>query len=151
LTLSGLVPFNRRNALAHTGTGFEDFYNMLDDFFSDSLMPSRNLLRDTFKVDIEDKDTEYIIEAELPGIKREEIGLNIEEENLCITVNRSEDTNTNGRSYIHRERRAASMSRRVRLAGAKLDSIKAKLEDGILVITIPKVIKTPTSLKIDIE
>ena len=149
--MTGLVPFNRRNALARTDTGFEDFYNMLDDFFSDGLIPSRNLLRDTFKLDIEEKDAEYIIEAELLGVRRDEIDLNVEEENLCITVNRSENADASNKNYIHRERRVSSMSRRIRLADAKLDSIKAKLEDGVLMITIPKDIKTPTSLKIDIE
>ena len=148
--MSGFIPFNRKNNnLARAGTGYEDFYNMLDDFFSDGVMPGRNLLRDTFKIDIVEKETEYLVEAELPGTKKEEIDLSIEEENLSINVNRSEETNK-GRNYIHRERRAASMSRRVRLAGAKLDQITAKLEDGVLIITIPKDIKTPSSRKIDI-
>ena len=150
--MAGLIPFNRRNtSLANTGTGFNDFYNMLDDFFSDGMASNRNLLRDTFKIDIEEKETEYIIEAELPGVRKEEIDLNIEEDNLCITVNRSEDVNKDGKNYIHRERRASTMSRRVRLSGAKLDEIKAKLEDGVLNIVIPKDIKASTSRKIDIE
>ena len=148
--MSGFVPFNRKNNnLARVGTGFEDFYNMLDDFFSDGVLQGRNLLRDTFKIDILEKDTEYVVEAELPGFKKEEIDLNIEDENLCITVSRSEDANK-GINYIHRERRAASMNRRVRLAGARLDQITAKLEDGVLVITIPKDIKTISTRKIDI-
>jgi len=150
--MAGLIPFNRRNTnLARTATGFEDFYNMLDDFFTDGMMPNRNLLRDTFKIDIEEKENEYLIEAELPGVRKEEIDLNIEEDNLCITVNRSEDVNKDGKNYIHRERRASTMSRRVRLSGAKLDEIKAKLEDGVLNIVIPKDIKASTSRKIDIE
>jgi len=54
--MAGLIPLNRRNgALARTGmnTGFEDFYNMLDNFFSDGLLSGRSLLRGTFKLDIE--------------------------------------------------------------------------------------------------
>ena len=150
--MSGLIPFNRKNVnLARAGTGFEDFYNMLDDFFSDGALPGRNLLRDTFKIDIVEKETEYLVEAELPGVRKDEIDLNIEEENLSISVNRSEDANKDGRNYIHRERRTASMVRRVRLAGAKLDKISAKLEDGVLTITIPKNIKEASSRKIDIE
>ena len=43
------------------------------------------------------------------------------------------------------------MSRRVRLANAALDKIKAKLEEGILTVTIPKYEKTVSSKKIDIE
>jgi HSP20 family molecular chaperone IbpA len=43
------------------------------------------------------------------------------------------------------------MSRRVRLANAKLDEIKAKLEEGILTVTIPKYEKAASSRKIEIE
>ena len=150
--MSGLVPFNRKHSnLARAGAGFEDFYNMLDDFFSDGLKPGRNLLRDTFKIDIVEQEKEYVVEAELPGVSKDDIELNVEDENLSISVNRTEEINNDGKNYIHRERRASSMIRRVRLANAKLDEITAKLEDGVLSITIPKDIKTATSRKIDIE
>ncbi|NLL49813.1 MAG: Hsp20 family protein, partial [Eubacteriaceae bacterium] len=51
----------------------------------------------------------------------------------------------------HRERRVSSMSRRVRLANANLGETKAKLEEGILTVTIPKDTKVDGSLKIDID
>ena len=137
--------------MARTGTGFEDFYNMIDDFFNDGLMPSRNILRDSFKLDIVEKDGEYLIEAEMPGIKKDEIDLDIDEENLRISVNRVEEASNDGQNYIHRERRASSMSRRVRLSGANLNEITAKLEDGVLTVTIPKEVKTNVSRKIEIE
>jgi HSP20 family protein len=150
--MAGLVPFNRRNSnLTRTGTGFEDFYNMLDDFFSDNLLPDRSLLRDTFKIDIEETDTEYHIEAELPGVKKEEIDLGIEDDNLSIIVNRTETGNKDGKTYIHRERRSSSMGRRIRLANAKLSEVTAKLEEGVLTITIPKDEQAVSSRKIDIE
>jgi HSP20 family protein len=151
--MAGLVPFNRRSGLARAGTstGFEDFYNMLDDFFSDNLLPSRNLLKDTFKIDIEETDSEYRIEAELPGVKKEEIDLGIEDDNLSIIVNRTETSNEDGKNYIHRERRSSSMGRRVRLANAKLGDVRAKLEEGVLTVTIPKEEKAASSRKIDIE
>jgi HSP20 family protein len=150
--MAGLIPFNRKNnSLARTDTGFEDFYNMLDDFFNDSWLPGRSLMRDTFKIDIEETDKEYQIEAELPGVKKEELDLGIEGDNISITVNRSEEVNKDEKNYIHRERRSATMSRRVRLANAKLDEAKAKLEDGVLTITIPKDEQAINSRKINIE
>jgi HSP20 family protein len=150
--MAGLIPFNRRNAeLARTGTGFEDFYNMLDDFFSDNWLSGRNLSKDTFKIDISEADDGYHIEAELPGVKKEEISLGIEDENLLISVNRAEETNDEGKNFIHRERRTSSMSRRIRLAGADPDSITAKLEDGVLNITIPKSEPVNTTRTIEIE
>jgi HSP20 family protein len=150
--MAGLIPFNRKNnSLARTNTGFEDFYNMLDAFFNDSWIPGRSLARDTFKIDIEETDSEYRIDAELPGVKKEELELGIDGDNLCISVNHSEEVNKNEKNYIHRERRSSSMSRSIRLANAKLDEAKAKLEDGVLTVTIPKDEKATNLRKIDIE
>lgn len=150
--MAGLIPFNRRsNELMRTGAGFNDFYNMLDDFFSDGLMPSRNLLRDTFKLDIVEKDNAFLVEAEMPGIKKDEIDLNIDNDTLCITVNRTEESEDEGKNYIHKERRVSSMSRRIRLADTKLDEITAKLDDGVLTVTIPKETKAEKTRKIDIK
>ncbi len=108
-------------------------------------------MRDTFKIDIQETDSEYRIEAELPGVKKDEIDLGVEGDNLCILVNRNEEVNKDDKNYIHRERRVSSMSRRVRLANANLGETKAKLEEGILTITIPKDTKVDGSLKIDID
>ena len=150
--MAGLVPINRlNNNLTWTGTGFGNIYNMLDDFFNGGFRPNRNLLKDTFKIDIEEKDNEYLIAAEMPGIKKEEIELNVDNKDLCISVNRSEEVNNDNKSFIHRERRVSSMSRRVRLADAKLEDVEAKLEDGVLVVSVPKEIKTSASRKINIE
>ena len=152
--MAGLIPFNWRNSnLPRTGanTGFENFYNMLDDFFSDGMAPSRSLLRDTFKIDIEETEKEYLISAELPGIKKEEVDLGIDGDSLCISVNRTEEVNNESKNFIHRERRASSMSRRVRLAGVNLNDIKAKLEDGVLAVTVPKEEQTESIRKINID
>jgi len=150
--MAGLVPFNRKNTnLSRAGTGFDDFYDMLDDFFTGSQIPGRSLTRDTFKIDIVEKDNDYLLEAELPGVKKEEINIDVEDDILNISINRSEESVKNGKNYIHRERRVSAMSRRVRLSGADLDNIKAKLEDGVLFITIPKDVKTSASRKIAIE
>ncbi len=150
--MAGLIPFNRKNSsLAPANSGINDFYNMLDDFFNDSWMPDRSLMRDTFKIDIQEKDTEYLVEAELPGVKKEEIDLNIDNENLCISVKRSEEINKDGKNYIHRERREGCMSRRIHLAGGKMENIKARLNDGVLSITVPKNEVLEEKRKIEIE
>ena len=149
--MAGLIPFNRANTnLARTGTGFEQFYNMLDDFFNDGFTPSRSLLKDTFKIDIQDREGEYLVESEMPGINRDEIELSVDNEMLCISVNRTKDESKEEKSYVHRERRVSSMSRRVRLAGVRPDDISAKLENGILSIVIPKEEKADGLRRIDI-
>lgn len=149
--MAGLVPFNR-NRLGVRASGFEDFYNMLDDFFNDTWpSPRRNLLRDTFKVDIRENEQEYCIEADLPGVKKEELKLEINEGRLSIAVEREESKENEDQNYIHRERRYSSMQRSIYLAEAAAEDIKAKLEDGVLNIVIPKLKKKDSSLKINID
>lgn len=149
--MSGLIPFNRKNMnIANTGRIFEDFHSMLDDFFNES-WSGRSLLGDTFKIDIKEQSNEYLVEAELPGITKDEIDLNIENDTLCISVNRIEENKSEDKNYIHRERRASSMSRCIRLANAVAADIKATLKDGVLAVTVPKDVTSSTAHKIQIE
>lgn len=150
--MAGLVPFNRRDR-GLTRTGFGDFYGMLDDFFSDDfMMPRRSLVRDTFKLDVQDKDKEYLIEAELPGVKKEEVTLEIHDGQLMIGIQREEKVDEENKNYIHKERRYCSMNRSVYLADADSNNIKAKLDNGVLEITVPKLEKSVSQKnKIEIE
>ena len=143
--VAGMVPFNRRGGnLANSG--FEDFYYLLDDFFT-----PRSLDRSTFKIDVEDEGNQYVIAAELPGVKKEEIGLDLNDGRLTISVNHEENVEEKQKNYLHRERRATSMSRAILLADADINEIKAKLDNGILTVTVQKQDKQITSKKIEIN
>jgi HSP20 family protein len=124
---------------------------MLDDFFNDTWSPRRSLMYDTFKLDVQENDKEYCIEAELPGVKKEEINLELNEGRLTISINREESIDEEKKNYIHKERRFSSMQRSIYLADAKGDGVKAKLEEGVLNITVPKQEKLDSTVKINIE
>lgn len=147
--MANLVPFNRNRSNLRT-TGFDDFYNMLDNFFEDSYNPLRSLSRDTFKVDVQESDKEYTIEAELPGVSKDEVAIEMNDERLSIAIEHKEEVKEDKKNYIHRERRYASMQRCIYLKDAKADEITAKLDNGILCVTVPKETSRPTSRKIDI-
>ena len=143
--MAGLVPFNRRGRdLANNG--FEDFYYLLDDFFA-----PRSIERATFKIDVQEDDKQYTIEAELPGIKKDEVSLSLDDGRLTISVSQEENIEDSKKNFLHRERRVSSMSRAIYLADAKTEDIKAKLDNGILTIAVQKQDKQITSRKIDIE
>jgi HSP20 family protein len=148
--MAALIPFNRKY-VATLPTGFENFYNMLDDFFSDGSGVGRNLAKDTFKLDVEETEGAFKIQAELPGIKKEEIGLELEEGKLTISVKKEENVEEDKKNYIHRERRLSSMARSVYLGDAKAEGIKATLEDGILSIVIEKEQKVAKAIPIEIK
>jgi len=145
--MAGLIPFNRkRNELTPSS-----LFNMMDDFFDDRWPFTRNLVNDTFKVDVKEADDAYTIEAELPGIKKEEIRLALNDDRLTICVKRSEDVSKDTENYIHRERRSSSMQRAIYLADAHYEGAEAKLDEGILQITVPKLAKPSSSKEIEIN
>ena len=148
--MAGLVPFNRRRADV-LSTGYDSFQNMLDDFFAEGWPFRRSLVADTFKIDVQDNKAEYLIEAELPGVKKEDIGISLSEGRLNISVNKDETIEERDKNYIHRERRTTSMSRSIVLGDADPAGIKAKLDNGILSITVSKKTKPDSSVVIDIE
>lgn len=146
--MANMVPYGRGRGLSTTG--FEDFYNMLDDFFTDPWFSGRRV-REGFKLDVQKNDKEFLIEAELPGVKKEDISLDVRDGTLLISVNREENKNEESKNYIHRERRVTSMSRSVYLGDADAEKIRAKLDNGVLKVEVP--IKAPddNTRRIEIE
>ncbi len=142
-----LVPFNRRGNLVNTG--FEDFYNMLDDFFTET--PSRSLAGDTFKIDLQEDEKNYYIEADLPGVTKKELTVAIDDNHLQISVIRDEKTEEEKKNYLHKERRYSSMQRSIYLTNADSAGVKAKLDNGVLTMTIPKKGAEDKSVKVEIE
>ncbi len=147
--MANLIPVNRRNRNV-TPTGFEDFYNMLDDFFTDPWLTGRRT-QAAFKIDVQQSDNEYTIEAELPGVKKEEVSLEMNDGTLRISVNHEENKDEETKNYIHRERRYSSMSRAVYLADAEADGISAKLDGGILRVSVPRQKNAESTRRIEIQ
>lgn len=145
-----LVPFNKRKSDL-SPAGFDFFNNMLDDFFTDGWPARRSLVCDTFKVDVREDEKSYIIEAELPGVKKDEIGISLDDGKLNISVTRDEKVEDEKKNYLHRERRFCSMQRTIYLAEADNAGIHAKLDNGELTVMVPKKQHVDTSVKIDIE
>ncbi len=147
--MANLMPYRKRGS-GLTTTGFEDFYNMLDDFFTDPWSAGRRGY-DAFKLDVQQKDDAYLIEAELPGAKKEEVSIELNDGTLRIALNRDEKKDEENKNYIHRERRSFSASRSIYLGDADAQGIKAKLDDGILKISVPRAKQIDNTRKIDIE
>lgn len=93
-----------------------------------------------FRTDISEKDGNYVLEAELPGFKKEDISIDIDKD--CLTVsathNSEAEENDKDKNYVRRERFYGSYSRSFNLNGIDTDEIKAAYNDGILSITMPK-------------
>ncbi len=119
-----------------------DTYSMTPfDFFEDF---SRNLFNDFkpnfIKTDIHETDNEYIVEAELPGIPKEDIQVTYEDGVLTISGQQQIDIVDEDKKgkLIRSERSSTSLRRQYLLENVKEDEIKASYSDGVLKLTLHK-------------
>lgn len=131
-----------------------DLMNVFRDFEKDFF--GTELPANTFKVDIYDKGDKLILEAEMPGFKKEEIKIDIENGYLKLSAEHSkenqEESEDKGVKYIRRERSYGSFTRTFNLEDINSDDIEAEYNNGILVITLPKKIpETPASKRLEIK
>lgn len=146
--MSDLIPEKKSRGLL--GRDFESFYDTLENFFKGGISP-KDFGIGTFKLDVQENENEYVVEADIPGVKKEELKVELDDKNLSISVEREERIDEEKKNYIHKERKSTSMSRQIYLAKAKQDGVKAKLENGVLVVTVPKEAKSEITSKIEIE
>lgn len=119
-----------------------DTYNMTPfNFFEDF---SRNFFNDfkpnLIKTDIHETDNEYLVEAELPGIPKEDIQVTYENGVLTISGQHQIDKATEDKKgrLLRSERSLTSVRRQYLLENVKEDEIKASYSEGILKLTLPK-------------
>lgn len=146
--MASLAPFPGNLSL-----GDRSFANILDDYFNDNWLSGGHPFSDSFKIDVRENERAYTVDAEMPGVKKEEISLSLHGGQLVIDVTRDEKTQGEERDtqYIHQERRYASMTRSIYLAGAVNDGVTASLHDGVLQIIVPKAEKSRTHQYIEIK
>ena len=107
-----------------------------------------------FKTDIRDTGDAYVLEADLPGMKKEDIHIDVDGDRLSISAERSavrEEKDENG-GYIRCERSYGSFSRSFDISGIQGEDISAAYADGVLTLTLPKQAKTvPASRRLEIR
>ena len=90
-------------------------------------------------VDVEDRDGEFVVTADVPGYSKEDIDVTIADRTLKIRAERESETEETDADYLRRERRRTSASRSVRLpAAVDEEGISATYKNGVLTITLPK-------------
>ena len=134
-----MVPYGRKNrGLSERPHDIFNIDNLFDGFFGDSFMPAFFAGDAQIKVDIKENEKEYIVEADLPGVKKEEISVDLNNDRLTISVTRNEETNIEKENYIRKERRSGSYSRSFYVENVIENQISAKFENGVLSMELPK-------------
>ena len=119
------------------------FDNLYPDYGFDEM--SENL---SIPVEVRDKKDEYDVRAELPGVKKEDLDIEINDNYLTISATKSEEKNEEEKTYKKSEFSYGEFSRTLYLPqDVDTDKIDAKLEHGVLKLIIPKLNKEDKSVK----
>jgi HSP20 family protein len=123
---------------------FSNFFTDIDRMFDDDmfLMPmhlSRFGNSNLPAANIRETDKEYNIELAVPGMKRDDFNIEIDENMISISSEKEENRNEDRENYHRREYNYSSFSRSFRLPEAvKAENIKAQYDNGVLHIKVPK-------------
>ena len=105
-----------------------------------------------FRVDIQETEGSYVLEAELPGIDKDNIHVEVENDSLTIKVEQDERTEQKEEHYLRRERRFSRCQRSFYLGDIDHEKIDAQYKDGVLRIELPKLEPgKPKQRRIDIH
>jgi len=104
-------------------------------------------------VDLVDTGSDYRLMVEMPGIKREEVNIEIGEKDVQISAETKREEEGGEGGYIRRERRYSRIYRRIPLPdGVRTDGTSAEMKDGLLTIRLPKISpQEKRSRKIEVE
>lgn len=148
----GLVPFRRRTDDLSIRSNPFDFMSIFDDFFNEPFTPAFFAPSNPIRADISETDKEYILEADMPGARKEDIKLELRDDVLTIGVEHKEENDIRKDNYVRRERRYGSYCRSFRVDGVDQGKVTASYKDGVLKVVLPKLAEAkPNSHRIEIQ
>lgn len=138
-----------------TPSTFDDLHRAVDSMFRDfgsdvSVFPTGSMLpatpwttlgsRGGMRLDVLEKDNEYDVHVDLPGVPKENIRLNVDENIMSIEAERTQSREEGREGQFHiSERRYGKMSRSIPVPNdVDVGKVQAKYENGELCITLPK-------------
>ncbi len=121
---------------------FEDLWSGPSSLLASSFWPADRLtdLREASpSVDMFVDGNELVLKADMPGVRKEDIGIDITDTMLTISGEKKREEKIDNGCYVRFERTHGSFCRRFELPdGTDTDKVKAHLENGVLEIRIPK-------------
>lgn len=120
-----LTPYSTRRSVY-------DPFNFFSDFFGTNNAPME------LRTDISDRGDSFVLEADLPGFKKDDIKIDLGNDRLTIKAERHSEHEENKNGCIRRERHFGSFERSFDVSGIDTANIKASCNDGVLTLTLPK-------------
>lgn len=134
-----LVPYRSRREVSRP--------SLFDDRFFRSFFDMNDMVGSAgFRVDVKEQPDAYTLEAELPGVKQDQISLTVDNDVLTIAADMNVEKKEEKESYLYSERRFGHMARSFNLEGINQENISAEYKDGVLTVRLPK--NTPEPEKV---
>jgi len=139
-----LAPVKHGRNLRLFNDDFERFFDWAARRFDPLLWPTRwgrARLEEEWlpDVDVLERDGKLVVRADLPGLKREDIEVKVEDDMLVIRGKREEKEEVKEGDYYRLERKSGEFSRAIRLPdGVDPATVEASYADGVLEVTVPK-------------
>lgn len=117
-----------------------NYYGLRDSLFDNIFFPYEHKENNMMKTDVKENENDYELQVEVPGVSKENISIDYENDYVTIAAktNKSKDEKDKEGNYIRRERYSGSYSRSYYVGDVDRESIKAKLDNGVLSIIVPK-------------
>ena len=140
-----LTPYTKKNELRNYNP-FRAMEEMERAFFGGNGIAE-------FKTDIRDTGDAYVLEADLPGFKKDDINIELGDGSLTIRAERHNEAEKKGEGgYLRQERSYGSFSRSFSTEGVDVSAMQAKFNDGVLTLSMPKLtMKEPEVRRLAIE
>ena len=119
----------------------DDMDNLMNNFFSPStsIFPRISSMDFYPAIDIQEKDDKYLLEVEVPGMKEDEITLDLHDNTLTIKGERKSELKEENQGYYHTERSFGSFRRDIPFYEAiNSEKVKADLKNGVLKVELLK-------------
>ena len=116
------------------GNGLDFFDDAIDSLFKPMFYEEKF---NTMKTDIKERENSYVMDVEIPGFDKKDVNISLKDGYLTITAEKKEEDNGKKENYVRRER-STSLSRSYYVGDVAKESVKAKYENGVLSIEIPK-------------
>lgn len=121
---------------------FEEFLRRPFSLLGSSWWPTRRLMApEEFapSVDIYEENGDVVLKAELPGIKKEDIEVNLNDHLVTVSAVKKKEEKVEDKNFYRQERFYGSFTRSFEIPSeVKADEVKAKFQDGVLEVRLPK-------------
>lgn len=125
-----------------------NIFEELSKVFEGIEAQTNEMVKNTFNriaVNVYEEEQNYMVEAFIPGVSKENISIDFDNGQLTISVKENEDQE---KKYLIQEKMVSYQPRKLKLSGVDSSNIQAKYENGVLLVKLPKEQKETITINI---